>query len=147
MGPRTGYCRLYRGTRAHLRNSTRFKRFVRSGRTGAHPVASRDAGGLAFVINSGDASISLIDVATKQEVRRIPMVREPHHMALKPDHRFLVFGDTVANEMVVLDPVTGEVVRRVTVSDPYQFGYSPMGNGLLSTGCSRHLACLKASLV
>jgi len=44
---------------------------------------------LAFVINSNEASISLIDVATRQEVRRIPVLREPHHMALTPDHRFL----------------------------------------------------------
>lgn len=103
-----------------------------------HPAVSRDVGGLAFVINSGDASISLLNVATKQEVRRIPMVREPHHMALTPDHRFLVVGDTVANEMVFLDPVTGDVKRRVTVSDPYQFGYSPDGKWLVVNGLLRN---------
>lgn len=83
--------------------------------------------GLAFVINSGGASISLVDVATMAEVRRIPVQREPHHMALTPDHRFLVVGDTVANELLFLDPVTGDVAKRMTVSDPYQFGYSPDG--------------------
>jgi len=99
---------------------------------------SRDTAGLAFVINSGDASISLLNVATKQEIRRIPMVREPHHMALTPDHRFLVVGDTVANEMVFLDPATGEVARRATVSDPYQFGYSPDGKWLVVNGLLRN---------
>lgn len=87
----------------------------------------RTSDGLAFIINSGDASISLVDVATRTEVRRIPVVREPHHMALTPDHRFLVVGDTVANELLFLNPVTGDVEKRMAVSDPYQFGYSPDG--------------------
>ncbi len=93
---------------------------------------------LAFVINSNDASISLIDVATRQEVRRIAVLREPHHMALTPDHRFLVIGDTTANEMLFLDPTNGTVERRFTVSDPYQFGYSPDGKWLVVNGLLRN---------
>ncbi len=61
-------------------------------------VQPQASSGLAFVINSGEASISLVDVTTRTELRRIPVVREPHHMALTPDRRFLVVGDTVANE-------------------------------------------------
>ena len=101
-------------------------------------AASRKAPGLAFVINSNDASISLFNVATQQELRRIPMEREPHHMALTPDHRSLVVGDTAANEMVFLDPLTGDVQRRVAVSDPYQFGYSPDGKWLVVNGLARN---------
>ena len=48
----------------------------------AHPAA---ASGLAFVINSGGASISLVDMSTQKELRRIPVLREPHHLALSPD--------------------------------------------------------------
>ncbi len=94
--------------------------------------------GLAFVINSAQASIDLIDVATRQTVRRIPVLREPHHMALTPDHRFLVIGDTGANELLFLDPVNGELARRVPVSDPYQFGYSPDGKWLVVNGLLRN---------
>ncbi len=104
-----------------------------------HPMAARRAlDGLAFVINSGDASISLFDVATRQELRRIPMQREPHHMALTPDHRSLLVGDTAANEMVFLDPATGDIQKRVTVSDPYQFGFSPDGRWLVVNGLARN---------
>ncbi len=95
-------------------------------------------GGLAFVINSAQASIDLIDVATRQRVRRIPVLREPHHMALTPDHRSLVIGDTGANELLFLDPLTGELQRRVPVSDPYQFGYSPDGKWLVVNGLLRN---------
>ena len=103
-----------------------------------HPAVAGQAPGLAFVINSGDASVSLFDVATKQELRRVPMEREPHHMALTPDRKSLVVGDTAANEMVFLDPSSGDVQRRVTISDPYQFGYSPDGKWLVVNGLARN---------
>lgn len=93
---------------------------------------------LAFVINSNDASISLIDVSSRQEVRRIPVLREPHHMALTPDHRLLLIGDTAGNEMLFLNPVTGDVEKRVTISDPYQFGFSPDGKWLVVNGLLRN---------
>ncbi len=100
--------------------------------------APRKPGGLAFVIDSGDAAVSLFDVETRQEVRRIPLLREPHHMALTPDHRFLLVGDTTANEMLFLDPNTGAVEKRMPVSDPYQFGFSPDGKWLVVNGLLRN---------
>jgi len=96
------------------------------------------ASGLAFVINSGDASISLLDVSSQQELRRIPMLREPHHMALSPDHRTLLVGDTVGNEIVCLDPESGAVQRRVAASDPYQLQFSPDGRFLVVVGLARN---------
>ena len=55
----------------------------------------REAGaeGLAFLINSNEASVSLFDVTTRTELRRIPVLREPHHMALTPDGKSLLIGD------------------------------------------------------
>ena len=94
--------------------------------------------GLAFVINSNEASISLIDVGTRQELRRIPVLREPHHMALTPDHRLLLVGDTAGNEMLFLNPTTGDVEKRMTISDPYQFGFSPDGKWLVVNGLLRN---------
>jgi len=95
------------------------------------------ASDLAFVINSNDASVSLIDVTTHREVRRIPLLREPHHMALTPDHRSLVIGDTAGNTLFFLDPQTGDVQRHVTMSDPYQLQYSPDGRFLTVAGLAR----------
>ena len=93
---------------------------------------------LAFVINSNDASVSLLDMKTHQEIRRIPMLREPHHMALTPDHRSLVIGDTAGNALFFLDPSTGAVQRQAVISDPYQLQYSPDGRYLTVAGLARN---------
>jgi YVTN family beta-propeller protein len=101
----------------------------------AAPTAG--AAGLAFVINSNDASVSLVDLTTHQEVRRIPLLREPHHMALTPDHRSLVIGDTTGNTLFFLDPHTGAIQRQAIISDPYQLQYSPNGRYLTIAGLAR----------
>lgn len=95
------------------------------------------AAGIAFVINSNDASISLLDVDTRRELRRVPMLREPHHMALTPDHKSLVVGDTAGNTLFFLDPHSGAIQRQVTISDPYQLQYSPDGRYLTIAGLAR----------
>ena len=101
----------------------------------ARPAAAAE---LAFVLNSGAASISLIDVATEHELRRIPVLREPHHMALTPDHTSLLVGDSGGNELLFLDPRTGELQRRMPVADPYQLQFSPDGRWLVITGLARN---------
>jgi DNA-binding beta-propeller fold protein YncE len=96
------------------------------------------ASGLAFVINSGGASISLVDMSSEKELRRIPVLREPHHVALSPDGRSLLVGDTVGNEMLFLDPATGAVQKRMPIADPYQLGFSPNGRFLVVNGLARN---------
>jgi DNA-binding beta-propeller fold protein YncE len=95
------------------------------------------AEGLAFVLNSAGASISLIDMSTREELRRIPVLREPHHLVLSPDHKSLLVGDTVGNQILFLDPMTGDIQRRVQISDPYQLGFSPNGKFLVVNGLAR----------
>lgn len=101
----------------------------------AGPVSAH---GLAIVINSGDASISLLDESTGAEVRRVPVLREPHHVALSPDGKELLVGDAGGNEMLFLDPQTGEIRRRVPVADPYHLQFSPNGKLLVVTGLARN---------
>jgi YVTN family beta-propeller protein len=96
------------------------------------------ASGLAFVVNSTSASISVIDMSTRQELRRVPALREPHHLVLSPDGKSLLVGDTAGNQMMFLDPATGEVQRRVPVADPYQLGFSPDGKLLVVNGLARN---------
>ena len=79
---------------------------------------------IAIVLNSGDASLSLLDMARGTELRRIPVLREPHHVALSPDGRDLLVGDAGANEVLFLDP--------------YQLGFSPNGKWLTVTGLARN---------
>lgn len=93
---------------------------------------------LAFVLNSAEASVSVLDVNTQTELRRIPVLREPHHLALTPDRRFLLIGDTTGNELLSLDPATGEVRRRLPMSDPYQLVFSPDGKWLTVAALARN---------
>ena len=93
---------------------------------------------LAFVLNSADASISEIDIRTHREVRRVPVLREPHHMALTPDGKSLVVGDTAGNALFYLDPDTGAIQRQITISDPYQLGFSPDGRWFTVAGLARN---------
>ncbi len=99
--------------------------------------ARAGAEGIAFLINANEATVSLFDVTTRQELRRVPVLREPHHMALTPDGKSLLIGDTVANTMFFFDPATGAVQRRMTMSDPYQFTFSPDGRYLTVAALAR----------
>ena len=101
---------------------------------GAQAAAAK---GLAFVLNSADATISVIDTDTQKELRRLPVLREPHHMALSPDGRSLLIGDTSGNSVFFLDPETGEMQKRMTIADPYQLSFSPNGKWLTVTGLAR----------
>jgi YVTN family beta-propeller protein len=103
----------------------------------AVPLAAAAAPSV-FVVNSNDANISVIDLATRRVVNTLPMLREPHHLVLSPDHRSLVVGDTRGNALFFLDPRTGALQRRVTVSDPYQLQYSPNGKLLTTAGLARN---------
>lgn len=89
---------------------------------------------MALVMNSADASISVINVTTEKEVRRIPVLREPHHVAETPDHKEVVIGDSSGNQLLFISRQTGQITRRVTVADPYQIGYSPDGRWLTING-------------
>jgi YVTN family beta-propeller protein len=91
-----------------------------------------------FVVNSNDADISVIDLANHQVINTIPLLREPHHLVPSPDHRSLVVGDTRGNALFFLDPHTGALQRRVSVSDPYQLQYSPNGKLLTTAGLARN---------
>lgn len=95
------------------------------------------AQGVAFVVNSAGASVSVVDMTKRLEVRRIPVLREPHHLMLSPDGKSLLLGDTVGNEMLFLDPASGAIQKRVPVADPYQFAFSSDGKYLVINGLAR----------
>ena len=87
------------------------------------------------VLNSGEASISLIDEATQQVVSSFPVGKEPHHLMATPDNSSLIVANSVSNNLVFLDPKTGKVQRWVEgIEDPYQIGISPDKKWLVTTG-------------
>lgn len=101
-------------------------------------TAAAHAAGLAFVINSGGASVSLVDMSSQKELRRVPVLREPHHLALTPDGKSLLVGDTVGNEMLFFDPATAALQKRMPMADPYQLAFSPNGRFLVVNGLARN---------
>jgi DNA-binding beta-propeller fold protein YncE len=79
-----------------------------------------------FVLNSQDATISMIDGTTFTEVRRIPTGKEPHHLYLSPDEKSLIVANATGNSLTFLDPATGVVQRTLRdIIDPYHLRFSP----------------------
>jgi YVTN family beta-propeller protein len=83
----------------------------------AHPI---------FVLNSLDATVSVIDPVRLVEIKRIPTGKEPHHLYLTPDEKSLLVANAVGDTLTFIDPVTAEVQRTVSgIVDPYHLRFSP----------------------
>jgi len=79
-----------------------------------------------LVLNSLDASISVIDPATWKEVKRIPTGKEPHHLYLTPDSKSVIVANATGDSLTFVDPKTAEVQRVIQgISDPYHLRFSP----------------------
>jgi DNA-binding beta-propeller fold protein YncE len=65
------------------------------------------------------------------------VLREVHHVVLSPNGRDLVVGDSAANELLFLDPATGDIRRRERISNPYHLEYSPDGRFLVVASLRR----------
>jgi YVTN family beta-propeller protein len=79
-----------------------------------------------FVMNSLDASVSVVDPASWTEIRRIPTGKEPHHLYLTPDEKSLIIANALSDSLMFVDPKTAEVQRTVRgILDPYQLRFSP----------------------
>jgi DNA-binding beta-propeller fold protein YncE len=81
---------------------------------------------VVVVLNSGDATVSLLDQDKRTELRRFDVGKEPHHLMATPDSKTLIVANAASNDLHFLDPVTGEIRKRVrNIADPYQIGFSP----------------------
>jgi YVTN family beta-propeller protein len=81
---------------------------------------------IAIVLNSADQTVSLVDTVAYKELSRIPVGKEPHHLMATPDDRQLIVANAISNELVFLDPMSGQIINRLkNISDPYQIGFSP----------------------
>ncbi len=79
-----------------------------------------------FVLNSKEASVSVIDPLTWTETRRLPTGKEPHHMYLTPDEKSLIIANAASDSLTFIDPKTAEVQRTVRgILDPYHLRFSP----------------------
>jgi len=96
---------------------------VLSLRTGLAAAAAAPA--YAIVMNSGEASVSVIDMATRKVLRTLPTLREPSHWALTPDRKQMYIADASGNALFVVDPRQATAIGHKTIADPYQLGFSP----------------------
>jgi YVTN family beta-propeller protein len=81
-----------------------------------------------IVLNSEEASYSIVSRGQRAAIGREPLGREPHHLIPTPDGKEVLVASTVTNELVALDSKTGQRTRVVrNIIDPYQLGFSPDG--------------------
>jgi DNA-binding beta-propeller fold protein YncE len=96
--------------------------------SGAEPAAAPADRPLpkVIVLNSRDASVSLIEQATFTESGRVDVGKEPHHLYPTPDGSQLIVASAASDELFFLDPLSGEVQTRLRgIDDPYQLAFSP----------------------
>lgn len=86
---------------------------------------------ICVVMNSGEASVSVIDMNTRQVIATEPTYREPSHWALTPDRKTLYVCDASGNAFFAFDPITAAPLGHCKIADPYQLAYSPDGKYLV----------------
>lgn len=92
-----------------------------------------------FVLNSLDASVSVVNPATWKEFKRIPTGKEPHHLYLTPDEKSVIVGNALGDSLTFIDPRTAEVQRNIRgVRDPYHLRFSPDMKWLVTAGNRLH---------
>lgn len=90
---------------------------------------------VVVVLNSGDATVSLLDQATYKEINTFSVGKEPHHLMATPDNKSLIVASATGNQLIFLDPKTGEVQRQLRgIIDPYQIGFSPDQKWFVANG-------------
>jgi YVTN family beta-propeller protein len=89
---------------------------------------------VVVVLNSRDATVSLLDQNTYQEIGSFSVGKEPHHLMATPDNKSLIVASATGNELFFLDPKTARLQRRVKgIVDPYQIGFSPDQKWFIAT--------------
>lgn len=90
---------------------------------------------VVVVLNSGDASVSLLDETGEKELSTFSVGKEPHHLMATPDNKSLIVASATGNQLLFLDPRTGAVQRKLRdIIDPYQIGFSPDQKWFVATG-------------
>ncbi|WP_339089921.1 YncE family protein [Variovorax paradoxus] len=78
-----------------------------------------------FVLNSLDASVSVINPVDWTEKQRIATGKEPHHIYMTPDEKSVIVANSAGDSLTFLNPKTAEVQRVVYgITDPYQLQFS-----------------------
>ncbi len=103
--------------------------------SGLTAQASEPVKRTAIVLNSGEASISLIDMDKRAVYKTFPIGKEPHHLMITPDKKSVLVANAAGDDVVFLDPKTGDIQSRLpNIIDPYHIGYSPNKKWFVAAG-------------
>ncbi|HJR68448.1 MAG TPA: hypothetical protein VKA43_00225 [Gammaproteobacteria bacterium] len=102
-----------------------------------HWLAVLPDGSKAYVANKDDKLfVTVLDLATREQVGRIPMPRGTQGITASPDGRRIIAMDLGAPEIAVIDTATDAVLDRIalagTTDRAYKAYYSPDGKWLLT---------------
>ena len=93
---------------------------------GRTALAGADDPDRVVVLDSADASITLIDQTTHRPLQTFAAGKEPHHLMATPDNQLLIVADAISGNLLFLNPVSGMPEGwRQGIEDPYQIGFSP----------------------
>jgi YVTN family beta-propeller protein len=88
-----------------------------------------------FVLNSLDASVSVVDPVSWKELRRLPTGKEPHHLYMTPDEKSVIVANALGDSLTFIDPRSAEIQRVVRgIVDPYHLRFSPDMKWLVTAG-------------
>jgi YVTN family beta-propeller protein len=91
---------------------------------------SAEVAPFAYVVNSGDGTVSAIDTATNTVVGiPIPVGREPFGVDVTPDGKHAYVANRGSNNVSVIDMATNMVVATVVAGNvPFNVAVTPDGN-------------------
>ena len=92
----------------------------------AHVVASAD--GRAFVTQSGENSVAVVDLASKKVVGTVATGRYPHGLRISPDGKEIYVADVEEGSVSVISLSEMKETARIPVgAAPVQVGFTPDG--------------------
>jgi YVTN family beta-propeller protein len=97
------------------------------GRPGMLSTAVRHMPSRVYVPDSESDDVVVIDPATFKKISRFRVGRRPQHVVPSWDLKTLWVNDNDSNDLIPIDPNTGEPGKPVPVDDPYNLYFSPDG--------------------
>jgi YVTN family beta-propeller protein len=91
--------------------------------TGNNPVdvIISPCGTTAYVSNSNDNTIGIIDLSSHRQTKTITVDRYPYGLALTANGRFLLVSNCYSNSVSIIDTRIGDVIARVDVGEYPQY--------------------------
>lgn len=97
---------------------------------GSHPahVIADPSGRRAFVTNSGDNTVSVIDLAGRKAIAKIKTGNYPHGLRMSPDGKTIYVANVEDGTVSVIDAASLKEINRIQVGRaPVQVGFTPDG--------------------